>query len=285
MAKLDIENTFRLYPVRLEDHEIIGIHWQGQYYIDLHLPFGMRSSPYLFNHSADAFEWPLKTNYHIQNLRHYLNHVSPANSLVCANNVHTITQVASQVGILLAPNKVEGPTTHLVFLGILIDTTCIETSLPDDKLHELLSELHSWSSCKKCRKGELLSLIGQLKFACRIIPAGRIFLCRLIDLSTKAHLPLHHITSLGSSFFSLLGTALPSCLTPTERDPQIWNSSQRPRKVSVMASFTQVTGLPAPGLLYSRTDGFSGIKTLPDCSGMSSLGSSVDWKEAPLSLG
>ena len=31
-------------------------------------------------------------------------------------------------------------------------------------------------------------------FACRIIPAGRIFLCRLISLSTSARLPHHHVT-------------------------------------------------------------------------------------------
>ena len=68
------------------------------------------------------------------------------------------------------------------------------TSLPDDKLQDLLTELQSWSSCNKCLKRELLSLIGKLNFTCRIIPAGRIFLRRLIDLSTSACLPHHHVT-------------------------------------------------------------------------------------------
>ena len=103
-------------------------------------------------------------------------------------------QLASNVGIPLAPNKLEGPTTRLTFLGILIDSSCMETSLPDDKLQALLTELHSWSSRNKCLKRELLSLIGKLNFACRIIPAGRIFLRRLIDLSTSARLPHHHVT-------------------------------------------------------------------------------------------
>lgn len=128
---------------------------------------------------------------------HYLDDyfmVSPANSPACAHNVETITHVASQVGVPLAPNKLEGPTTRLVFLGILIGTTSMEISLPDDKLHELLAELQSWSSCKKCRKRDLLSLIGKLNFACQNIPAGRIFLHQLIDLSTSARLPHHHVT-------------------------------------------------------------------------------------------
>ena len=70
----------------------------------------------------------------------------------------------------------------------------METSFPDDKLHELISEPHSWSTRNKCLKRELLSLIGKLNFACQIIPECRIFLRRLIDLSTSALLPHHHVT-------------------------------------------------------------------------------------------
>ena len=45
----------------------------------------------------------------------------------------------------------------------------------------------------KCTKRELLSLIGKLSFYCKLLPAGRIFLRRLIDFSsTVTHLH-HHI--------------------------------------------------------------------------------------------
>ena len=43
-------------------------------------------------------------------------------------------------------------------------------------------------------KRELLSLIGKLYFAAKVIPAGRIFLRRLIDLSTSVKKLHHHIT-------------------------------------------------------------------------------------------
>ena len=33
MAKLDIKDAFRLCPVCLEDRELLGIHWQGKFYI------------------------------------------------------------------------------------------------------------------------------------------------------------------------------------------------------------------------------------------------------------
>ena len=83
MAKLDIKSAFRLCPVRLEDHELLGIHWQGKFYVDLRLPFGLRSSPNLFNRLADAFEWLLKHNHRVKDLMHYLDDyftVGPAKS-------------------------------------------------------------------------------------------------------------------------------------------------------------------------------------------------------------
>ena len=106
MAKLDIKHPFRLFPVRLEDCELLGIHWQGKF-------FGLRSSPYLFNHLANAFEWLLKINYIIQDFMHYLDNyftVGPADSSVGPHSVKIILHVASQVGIPVAPNKLEGPT-------------------------------------------------------------------------------------------------------------------------------------------------------------------------------
>jgi len=150
MAKLDIKHAFRLYPVHLEDLEHLGIHWQDKFYIDLCLPFGLRSSPFLFNRLADAFEWILKNSHHIQELMHNLDYyftVGPASSPICARNVQTITRLASRLGIPLAPDKLEGPTTCLVFLGILINTTCIDTSLPEHKLHSF--KLHVKNAANK----------------------------------------------------------------------------------------------------------------------------------------
>ena len=45
--------------------------------------------------------------------------------------------------------------------------------------------------CKKCTQKELLSLIGQLAFASKIIRPGRIFLCRLISTAHSVK-RLHH---------------------------------------------------------------------------------------------
>ena len=58
MAK-NLQNAFRLIPLQPKDWNLLGIHWRNQFYINIYLPFGLRSAPFLFNQLADAIHWSL----------------------------------------------------------------------------------------------------------------------------------------------------------------------------------------------------------------------------------
>ena len=102
--------------------------------------------------------------------------------------------VCDHLGIPVASEKLEGPTTGLTFLGIVLDTSAKQLRLPPDKLEELTGLIRCWLGRHKATKRELLSLIGKLSFAAKVVPAGRLFLRRLIDLSTTARKLHHHVT-------------------------------------------------------------------------------------------
>ena len=93
-----------------------------------------------------------------------------------------------------APGKIIGPTTCLVFQRILTDTITMAVSLPSEKLDESLPLLEFWTGRKKFTKRELLFLIGKLSFAAKVIPSGRTFIKRLIELSTTVQQLDHHIS-------------------------------------------------------------------------------------------
>ena len=52
----------------------------------------------------------------------------------------------------------------------------------------------AWQGKKKCTKRELLSLIGSLSFAAKVVKPGRMFMRRLITLSTTVSRLGHHIS-------------------------------------------------------------------------------------------
>lgn len=48
--------------------------WQRHLYVDLTLPFGLRSTtPFIFNSVADVVEWILLNEHHLSDLLHYLD--------------------------------------------------------------------------------------------------------------------------------------------------------------------------------------------------------------------
>ena len=95
--------------------------------------------------------------------------------------------------IPVALDKLEGPATTITFLGITIHTTLQQLWLPPDKLEEMILLIKSWLGKNKATKRDLLSLIGKLSFAAKVVPSGRLFLRRLIELSTTVSKLHHHI--------------------------------------------------------------------------------------------
>ena len=61
MAKMDVKSAFRLIPVRKQDWNLLGYCHDNRYYFDTVLPFGLRSSPAIFNRLSEFMKWMLIT--------------------------------------------------------------------------------------------------------------------------------------------------------------------------------------------------------------------------------
>ena len=56
LAKLDIQNAYRIIPVHPADRRLLGMSWRGHLYVDSVLPFGLQSAPKVFTAVADALQ-------------------------------------------------------------------------------------------------------------------------------------------------------------------------------------------------------------------------------------
>ena len=190
LAKVDIRDAYRLIPIHAHDRHLLGMSWDNQLYVDLALPFGLCSAPFIFNQFAEAWHWILHHGHGIRYLLHYLDDYLTAgspNSRECHLNLSSIRSSASTLGIPLALEKIEGPSTVLSFLGIELDTLLFVARLPTEKLSTLQSLLQSWSHKRVCRRQELESLLGHLHHAVKVVYPGRPFLRRLTDLLRGTH--------------------------------------------------------------------------------------------------
>jgi hypothetical protein len=101
-------------------------------------------------------------------------------------------QLAKDIHLPVKSSKTVYPTTSLIFLGLEIDTVLFEIRLPQDKLHDLRQEVQTLLLRKSATLKQLQSFIGKLNFACCVVPPGRTFLRRLIDLTIGLTKPHHH---------------------------------------------------------------------------------------------
>ena len=176
LSKVDIKHAFRLLPVKPSDWPLLGYFWDGSYYIDTRLPFGLRSSPAIFNQFADVVCWIMQQVFKLNNLVHYADDfflVSSQDYNSAKGDLHNLLDAFQQLYIPLAADKIIGPTKILVYLGIEINSNDLTISIPEDKYLELMTCLPSWLCKKSCTKQKLLSLIGKLLFVCKVVSSSQ----------------------------------------------------------------------------------------------------------------
>ena len=140
MAKVDLRAAFRMVPVSPADWDLLGMPWQGKYYVDACLPFGLRSVSFLFSQFAEALNWILCLNYQVTAI-HYLDDfliVRAPGSDQCAASIQRTLAVRNRLGIPVALDKLGGPSMTITFLGIQLDSVAQVLSLPLDKVSDIL---------------------------------------------------------------------------------------------------------------------------------------------------
>ncbi len=112
LAKTDIESAFRLFPVHPDDWELLGMKWEGKYFYDKVLPFGLRSAPFLFNQLSEALEWVLIEKCGISYVCHFLDDfliMEPQQALsgpnACQTSLNSMLLTFKKLGVPLSPEK------------------------------------------------------------------------------------------------------------------------------------------------------------------------------------
>ena len=197
MCKLDIKHAYRLLPVRPDQWHHLCYYWEGNYYVDMVLPFGLRSSGGIFNQFAKLIRWIVINKYNIKDIINYSDDfftVCEKDYASALTQLQTIITAFNDMKIPLAEEKIEGPSTSITYLGIIINSYDMTIEIPNDKFTEAKYILKNWKIKHTCTKRQLKSLIGKLGFISKVVQPGRMFSRRLIDISTTVKRMHHHIT-------------------------------------------------------------------------------------------
>ena len=73
LAKTNVRSAFRIIPIYPLDYHLLGMQWEGNYYVDRCLPMGCASSCKTFEALSTAMEWVARNKLAIPNILHILD--------------------------------------------------------------------------------------------------------------------------------------------------------------------------------------------------------------------
>jgi hypothetical protein len=193
LCKADVRSAFKCIPLLPSLWAYHGVCWQSKYYFYTRLPFGNRSSCKIFDLLSQAICFIATQNYNIEVMLHLLDDFLSVDrpEVVAERTMALIIHIFQRLGVPLAPEKTMGPLTVLEYLGVILDTDLMQARLPLIKVQRVVALLDEFAQRKSCTKRELLSLLGHLNFACRVIVPGRTCVSYLLSVAHSV-VELHH---------------------------------------------------------------------------------------------
>lgn len=186
LRKRDLKDAFRMIPISPYDYWLFLFEWQGNLYVDICLPFGLRTSPFIFNLFAEGLHWILEHVFSRQ-LVHYLDDFLFIND----PDPEFFGSIASFLGLCEKSSKRQDGFI-VDFLGIELDTTAMQARLPPDKHAHALNAVISLLQSSHISHRTLEKFLGFLSFCTRVLPLGRLFLRNLFTfISRLSHLHPH----------------------------------------------------------------------------------------------
>jgi hypothetical protein len=120
------------------DLDLLGIQFEGKYWVDTKLTMGCSLSYSLFEKFATFLHCVVQSKTELDTLYHYLDDfifAEASGSRNCALLMDAFKSICHELGVPLADNKTVGPTTLLRFLGLLIDTVNMIVKITVDKFN------------------------------------------------------------------------------------------------------------------------------------------------------
>lgn len=198
LGKADIKNAFRLMIISPDDFPLLGFMFDGQYFFDRCLPFGLSYSCALWEKFATFLHYAVRESCTVGELEHYLDDFlfgGEAGTTDCQEIMTSFFKTCGKMGVPVADEKTEGPQTIIIFLGFELDSILMEVRIPKDKIMKLQSLIEEILHKSSITLEVMQSLLGSLNFMCRAIVPGRPFCRRLINATRGITKPYHHIRS------------------------------------------------------------------------------------------
>jgi hypothetical protein len=180
-GKLDLSNCFLSFPLHPSVRRYFCFRFDGRLYQFTHMPFGLSTAPRVCTQLLSVVNYAL-AKAGVKDIR-YLDDFFLIGTSSATMQEHLLIahSVISRFGLVVNPDKTEGPSQSLSFLGVQLDSVAQTVSCTPARVAELTALLRSLRRQRVITRRHAESLIGKLSFAAKVLPGARPFMRRMLD--------------------------------------------------------------------------------------------------------
>src|SRR5437667_7702857 len=182
MMKRDLKPAFRHVPIARCDYWLLLLEWQRKFYVDMFLPFGLRTAPRIFNLFVETLHWIFET-LEEWNVTHYLDDfffVFPSDIDMIYLSIE-FDHILVKVDLSKATEK-DVNDCIIIHLGFKFDFIKMQVSLPSNKKLRALDAINSLLSTSTISLQSLESTLDFLFHCYQIVSFEYSFLRQLFSL-------------------------------------------------------------------------------------------------------
>ena len=170
---VDFQRGYRQLRVCPMDWPLLGIAWNGAFYFDMAVPFGIRWGAMYMQRTTSAVT-RLAGHEAIPCIA-YIDDVASAQSPGDAiRGKRRFQSLLVELGLQENISKGSEPSTRMTWLGVDFDSEAMTMSVPTIKINECLRMARSWATKEYCMKSQLRKFLGKLFHICQCCPTLRL---------------------------------------------------------------------------------------------------------------
>ena len=155
--------------------------WDGQYYLDVTIPFGSRASSGHMQRVADAVVSILERKGVVAHM--YLDDLIVVTDgyAESARQYEIVRAILKELGLPEALDKSQPPSQNVRWLGVDISVNEGTLLIPHGKIEEAIALVDKYMHRRSLSRKQLQSVIGKLLHVAKCVRPARLFVSRLLD--------------------------------------------------------------------------------------------------------
>jgi hypothetical protein len=198
MWSLDLRRAFRQIRLDPLDWPLIGIFWDGNYYTNISVAFGVRHGAAFTQRLSQAVCDILAVE-NIVTLPYIDDYIGAQPLLQDATASYARTlALFKELGLDLNPDKCVAPTTTITWIGVTFNSNNMTMRIPIQVILDTKILVDTWLLKTSASRHQLQVILGKLFHAGKCCPAARLFVGRM--LTTLRSSSPSGFSTLSSSF-------------------------------------------------------------------------------------